>query len=216
MNPFKNMDLYKGIILASLVLLPVTGFWCQSLSRRIAEADVAIRDATRPGTGTLERIGALQKQVETVEANRLINIDAVQSHRQYFERQILKSVKGSLERDLYDFRDREEPAHTGSRNQRATDHVVEIDWGKPGAARKDFKPRLDLVFNVIFNIESAAKRGDEAGDLPSVWKLRKLVLDNATGDRLASGNKTPPPELEDAWTIGSMEFVRREPKKDAK
>ena len=65
MNPFRNMDLYKAIVLLSFVVLPLGGWWCYTLDQEILADRKAIHEATRSG-GLLERIGNLQKKVEIV------------------------------------------------------------------------------------------------------------------------------------------------------
>lgn len=55
-----SMDLYKGIVLASLLVLPI-GYWhCSGIESEIVACQKTIGEATRAG-GTLEQIGGLQK-----------------------------------------------------------------------------------------------------------------------------------------------------------
>lgn len=214
MNPFKNMDLYKGIILASLVLLPVTGFWCNSLNNEIKATRAAIDEAIKPG-GLLEQIGSLQKKVELVESNRMSTSDATRMHQTYFAQQIANSTRGPLAATDYDIApSKEDVVRTGTK-QVAIDHVVAITWGKPGASRKEPVSR-DFLFALLFNCESGARRASEQSSVQSIWKLRKLTIENATTETLLGKSAPPPPELEDKWFIRALEFVRREPKKEGR
>ena len=62
------------------------------------------------------------------------------------------------------------------------------------------------------DVEALARQaGDQVQQ--SVWKLRDLQLINATDERMLTQFKTPPPELVDKWSIKSMKFARREPRK---
>ncbi|MBX3462211.1 MAG: hypothetical protein KF830_03495 [Planctomycetes bacterium] len=207
MSFLRSLDLYKAVILLSLVLLPLGGWAIWQLDQEIAASQKAIQEAKRPG-GLLEQIGTLQKKVEIVVQNKLSTSDTIHMPRRYFEGQILQAGGASLKTDDFGLTDpKEEPATlSGSRQQRASDFVVDVTW-----PRNDFAVKLDFVYAVLFNCESGAGAGSAAGQ--SIWKLRELQLQNATDERLLSGYKTPPPELADKWTIRSMKFARREPRK---
>jgi hypothetical protein len=207
MNFLRSLDLYKVVILLSLVLLPLGGWWCWKLDQEIAASKKSIHEATRPG-GLLEQIGTLQKKVEVVVQNKLSTSDTINMPRRYFEGQILQAGGANLKTDDFGLTDpREEPASLPGSRQKASDFVVDVTW-----PRNDFAVKLDFVYAVLFNCESGAGAGG-AGAGQSIWKLRELQLSNATDDRLVTGYKTPPPELADKWTIRSMKFARREPRK---
>jgi hypothetical protein len=203
----KNLDLYKVIVLLSCVLLPVGYWYCTGIEAEIVACKKAVAEATRQG-GTLEQIGGLQKKVELVVQNRLSTSDATNQPRIYFERQILAAAAGQgLNSNDFGLSDpREEPAVLANQRQRAADYVLTVDW-----KRKDLFVRLSFIYAVLFNCESGARAG--GGATQSIWKLRELELQNATDDRLISGFRTPPAELQDSWTIRKMSFARREPKK---
>lgn len=203
MNFFRSMDIYKAIVLLSIVLLPLGGWWIMTLDEEIRLCTQAIAQAERPG-GLIEEIGSLQKKIEIVAQNKRITSDAIADPRTYFEGQIMLSGSGLAANDFSPKSPREEPAKMSGKQQ-ATDFVVDIDW------RKDLKVGLEFVYSVLFNCESGARRVGERGP-QSVWRLRELSLVNATTDR-DIGNKVPPPELQDQWLIKSMSFARREPKK---
>ena len=207
MSFFKEMDLYKGIILLSVVLLPLGGWWIHNLDGEIQKCEDSLRAATRRG-GFVEDIGKLQKQIETVAQNRRSNDGGIQDPRTYFEGQIL-TVSSNLKSDHFSpSAPRDEPVTIG--RQKAVDKVVTINWGK-GKDRKEVK--MDFVYAVLFNCESGARAGGGVVNAsPSVWRLRSLKLANVTTEKLLSRKKTPPPELEDRWHIREMKFARREPR----
>lgn len=208
MSFLRNMDLYKAIVLLSLVLLPLGGWLLNRQDEDIAACRKAIADATRPG-GLIEQIGGLQRKVEIVVQNRHAMSDAIKDPGVYFQDQILAGVGSGLKsNDFTPMPPREEVSTLKNSKQRVADFVVDINW-----LRKDPVP-MDFIYAVLFNCESGA-RAVSVGDPveQSVWKLRELVVENATGERLLSARKTPPPQLDDKWTIRRMSFVRREPKK---
>ncbi|MFY9343866.1 MAG: hypothetical protein WAT39_15355 [Planctomycetota bacterium] len=206
MNFLRTLDLYKAIVLLSLVLLPVGGWMIKTVDDTIVATKKAIADASRQG-GVLEQIGTLQKKVEVVVKDSRGTKDAIRDARGYFEGQIL--VAGGANLKPNDFAFAEPPAESGtmpSSKQRYTDSIVDVTW-----TRKD-PVQMDFVYAVMFNCESGSRAaGDEVQQ--SVWKLRELQLVNATDDRLFSSVKTPPPELSDKWAIKQMKFARREPRK---
>lgn len=171
MKLFSNFDLYKGVIVASLVLLPATGWWIQSTRAAIEKANKAVTEATKAG-GLLEEIGALKQQLVVVERNRVSTSSQTGSTDLYFEGQIFRSgVSGQLQKDQFKISPpREENVMTGEK-QPAKDVVVKIDWQPRGG--KDFTFARDFLFAVLFNCESNA-RGAGAAALPSIWKLYKL------------------------------------------
>jgi hypothetical protein len=205
MNLFRTMDLYKAIVLLSVVLLPVGGWLIKDLDNTIALSQKAITDATRTG-GLLERIGGLQKKVEVVVANKRSTNDAIREPRQYFDGQILAAGGSSLKPTDFGVNPPREEATTLSKTQRVTDYVVDVTWN-----RKD-PVQMDFIYAVLFNCESGARAVGEQVQ-QSVWKLRELQFVNATDDKAFSGNKTPPPQLEDRWQIKQLKFARREPRK---
>ena len=67
---------------------------------------------------------------------------------------------------------------------------------------------------ILFNCESGAKGQNVQAQ--SIWKLLALSIQNAGVQAVLSSKKTPPPDLEDRWIVKNLDFVRREPKKEAK
>ncbi|HEB52769.1 MAG TPA: hypothetical protein ENI87_05900 [bacterium] len=206
MNFFKNMDLYKAIVLLSAVLLPLGGWWISKIDEEIKQCEAAVRTATRKG-GYLEEIGKLQKKIETIAQNRRVTGDSIQDSSTYFEAQILE-VNPNLRSD--DFKvPPQKPDNVTVGRQKLTDWVVDIDWGK---SRDLKKVTMDFVFAVLFNCESGARGSRATSVSPSVWRLRKLSLVNAAAAQTRGRDKTPAPEMQDEWLIKDMQFARRTPR----
>ncbi len=206
MSFLRNMDLYKAIVLLSLVLLPLGGWMIKRQNDDIAACKRAIEDATKSG-GVLEQIGALQRKVELVVQNKRTMSDAIKDPGLYFQDQITAASKDVKTIDFQPMPAREEN-FTLNGKTRVADYIVDVNW-----VRKD-PVGMDFVYAVIFNCESGARAmgvGDKVEQ--SVWKLRELIVENATGERLLSQRKTPPAQLDDKWTIKKLSFARREPKK---
>lgn len=208
MSFLRNLDLYKAIVLLSIVLLPV-GYWqIRQQDESILACEKAITEATRQG-GLLQQIGALQRKVEVVVQNKTSMSDAIKDPAGYFQTQILAAGGSGLKtNDFQPLTPSTEPGFTakGSK-QRTTDHVVEIKW-----TRDEMTVPMDFVYAVLFNCESGARAAAEQVQ-QSVWKLRELKLENGTDTRSLLAYKTPPQELSDKWVVKTMKFARREPTK---
>ena len=205
MNFLRSLDLYKAIVLLSLVLLPLGGWWIKTLDDRITASKKAIDDARRPG-GVLERIGAMQRKVEVVVQNKTAMSDAIKDPRSYLEGQILAATRGGIRQTDFTIEPPRDVSGTQpGTKQPITDYVVDINWTK-----KEQTFAMDFVFALLFNSESGASA---SAAQQSVWKLRQLQLVNATDERSMAGYKSPPPELADKWSIKDLKFARREPRK---
>lgn len=202
MNFLRTLDLYKAIVLLSLVVLPVGGWYVTSLDETIALSKKSIEAARRPG-GLLEQIGNLQHKVEVVVQNKRSTSDSIKEPRTYFEGQILAVGAGLKTSDFQPQPAKEETSNLGK--QHVADFVVDVTW------RKEMVQKLEFISAVLFNCESGARNNDQVQQ--SVWRLRELTLVNATDERLTTSFSTPPPSLEDRWRIATMKFARREPKK---
>ena len=206
MSFFKTMDLYKGIILMSVLLLPAGAWWVSKLDTDIKECEQSLRSATKPG-GWLEEIGSYQKKIEVVAQNRRSTSGAIQSPSIYFQGQIMSVSPDLKANDFTPQKSRSENATIGK--QKVLDHVVDIKWGDN---RNQKKVRMDFIYAVLFNCESGARKGVGATGSPSVWRLRSLNIQNESADGWLSRKRTPEPEMEDGWIIKDMKFARREPR----
>ncbi len=209
MNFLRSLDLYKVIVLLSVFILPLGWWWISSFDESILACRQTISQSNAPG-GLIEQIGSLQKKVEVVVQNRRSTSDAIKMPGKYFEEQILAAGGQNLKSDDFGLPSdpKEESAAMGSTKQKAADYVADITW-----KRNDLTIPMGFVYAVLFNCESGARMGGEQAGQQSVWKLRELTLVNATDERVVSANKTPPPELLDKWSIKTMKFARREPRK---
>jgi hypothetical protein len=204
MSLLRSLDLYRVIVILSLLLLPAGGWWVTKLDESIAACKKTIEEARRSG-GLLEQIGSLQRKIEVVVQNKRNMSETIKQPSIYFEGQILAAGGTALKvTDISPSAPREEKMRLPSSKQMVADYVVDIQW-----PRKDLSVTLDFVYAVLFNCESGARA---VADQPqqSVWRLRELTLTNAT-EKFT--DRTPPPELADKWAIDKMSFARREPAK---
>ena len=164
---FESLDFYKVIILLSLVLIPVVGFWAYSLEKELGEARKSIRSATRDG-GDLEEIGKYQKAVEEQKRRKLKQV-SLDDYQVYFE----KSVIGGAPRlRLSDIQVQRKPDASVTR-KKATDSLVSIAFKKPG--REKLTLSQEELLAVLFNCEAQSQ----------IWKLRDLSIRNAGGQGCA-------------------------------
>jgi hypothetical protein len=191
-NLFQNLDLYKVIILASLVLLPIVGFWAYHLDGELKRGRQAIVNATRRN-GHLEEIGKFEEAVEKQVRNRGSG-EGSAGYSHYFNKWIVQSAP-RLRRTNFSIGT---PQSKQVQNK-AIDTTVSIDF-------KDGNKRLPLsrgeLKAILFNVESQSP----------VWKLRTLSLRNVD-IRGSSGGREPIATLEDKWEVQQMEFASRRPLK---
>jgi len=210
MSFFREMDLYKLVILVSIVLLPVTFWWVYHSTQEIAVAQKAVADAAKPG-GWLERIGKIRGDLDMISHNLASSGEDVKTPETYFETQIVRSAGGRI--STSDFKVTKEKEDRVA--QHATDWLAKIDFPRKG--NKGLEITREILFAVLFNCESGAKGKDVPTQ--SIWKLQQLEVVNATSvaQEKFTSHKAPPSELEDLWSLTrSIYFVRREPLKDKK
>lgn len=188
---FSNMDLYKGIILASVLLTPVAGFWAWSMNKEIQQGRTALQNTLKRG-GEMETIGSFQKQIENQVKNTTGVIDT--NYRTFFEQRVLESASEGLRRDQFVIGNKNE-----TRIGTNLDQSVEIEF-KSGQNRMEL-PRA-FIQAVCFNVESNSQ----------AWKLRELWIRNKDTLDLRA-NKAPPPETADIWRVDRLVFATREPAK---
>jgi hypothetical protein len=208
MNLFRSMDLYKGIIVLSLLLAPVGAWWVMSLRASIDETQKSITAATRPG-GLLDEIGSLERGMDVVKDNRTI-ADSVSNPAIYFQGQILASAGGHISQS--DFTVPPPQKKPGSVDkQRFIDYEQSVLFERKENGRNEMKLPRDFIWAVILNCEFGLGGASSASAAAnSVWKLRELDMTNAASEDLR-GNKTPPPELTDDWLLKKLVFARRAP-----
>jgi hypothetical protein len=207
-NFFRQMDLYKVVILISIVLLPVTGWWINHSTQEIAVAQKAVADAAK----WLEQIGKTRSELDIIRNNVVSDLEqAVKSPSVYFETQIVRSAAGTI--NPSDFKvNTEKEDHS---QQHATDYLARIEFLRKG--NKGLEITREILFAILFNCESGARGKDVP--VQSIWKLQQIEVQNASSSaqERISNHKTPPSELEDRWSLPRpIYFVRREPLKDRK
>lgn len=193
---FKNMDLYKGIILASILLLPVSLGYLWWIEGQRDDAERGLRAATAP-KGEIEKIGEIIRKLDTVEKNLARGGDA-ESYRVYFERKIMGSASEGISSNDFTLGNETPSAVPGSGNT-ATDQTVSITFKRAG---KEFELPRDFVHAVAMNCEAGGSQ---------IWKLRTLKMRNAEVLTVSRSGKAPPKTVEDKWRVERLEFARREP-----
>jgi hypothetical protein len=189
---FGNMDLYKGMILGCLLLIPAAGAWVWWLKNRLEVAEKAAAQARKP-LGDLQMIGLLQKQIER-QAKQAQQVTGTDHYRTYMQG---KLVQGGLRIDDAQVQN-PLPRTVGS--LRAIDKEFEVLFGRE---RERLPLTRDYINVAIYNIES---------QLP-IYKLRELKLVNRIilDQNLRRGDTPPPSELPDEWYVEKMVFASREP-----
>lgn len=187
----KNLDIYKVIILLSIVLAPAACLFAYYVDEEIVSAEDAIAKATRSG-GELEKIGQTLKQLQTIRQNTE-HVGVGDSHRLYFERRILAAAKSGLKAADFQISNQQRVAAGRS----AQDQEVVITFQRDG---KDAAWPREFISAALFNCESGSKS----------WRLRYLKIRNDEMRDLR-GAKAPPKTVEDMWRIEKLVFARREP-----
>lgn len=198
---FKNMDLYKGIILASLLLLPVSLGYLWWVNGKKEEAEKGLAAATAEKNGELVRIGEILQRLDTVEKNAARGGEREDS-RIYFEKRITQSSEGGISANDFTISNEVETPVSG--NNAAVDQVVSINFRRLG---KEFDLPRAFIHAVILNCEQFGGQ---------VWKLRSLKMRNTEAFEASRGGgkaKAPSKTVADDWRIEKLEFARREPKK---
>lgn len=202
MKLLSRIDLYTGLILLCVVLLPICGWWCMKTHEGIKSCQQTVRSAGL----LLEEIGSLQKKIEIVNLNKA---SSTMEPGVFLQKQIITAASNKVLRanDITVIGPKEEPAVIPGSRQRVSDFVVTVDW-----KRKDLALKLDFIEAMLWNCESGAGHDRTKTSFPSIWRLRDLDIVNVTDEKKFQRFDTPPPELEDRWTIRQLKFARREPK----
>ena len=195
---FANMDLYKGILLASVVLMPAAAFWGYQLDQQVTEGNAALTNL-RKRNGDLEQIGQYMEQIKNQQTNKSKDF---QDYTTFFDTQVYKSAKSGLKEEDFKVAPRPEVNVTvkpGGQTVRAKDIEIEISFAKNGKER--FPLSRAFINQVMQNCEGMSQ----------IWKLRELKIRSQT--MLSRGRRTtaPPPEIGDDWLVERMVFARREP-----
>lgn len=199
----KNLDLEKWIIIVSLLLLPVAGWWVMSLREQMREGDVALASA-KSKTGIINEVYNLQFMIdETKRELRKQGGEAIRSGT-YFRNRLEGSLRNNpnLKIDRADITVSEQKPITRRANKSTgtppyEDVSVKITFGKSG---KMMLPR-SFINAFIVNSESQSP----------IWKLRALQIVNKDFAGRGGRSAVPPLEMSDEWQVKTMTFARRKP-----
>jgi hypothetical protein len=194
-NLFANMDLYKGIILSSVVLFPAACGFAYWVDTQIRTAQEAIVNAEKRG-GEIERIALLQKQLDTIDKATRDGAGG-EGHALYFERCLTGAASQGITRNDFTIGN-EEGRKVGK--PKSIDQEVDITFKRGG---KDLPLPRAYINAMLHLCESKSK----------VWKLRQLRIRNAEVVELGQSKQAPPKTVRDDWKIEKLMFVRREPDK---
>ena len=195
----KDLDLYKIIIYLSILAIPVAGYWAYHETQQLKVAKAAVKRATkgsRSDPSLLEKIGLLQKEIETIKSAARDNSSGDASI--YFE----KEISGATGLGQTDFSVRQD-IKPGSGTRSWTDITADIKFERAG---KPLPLSREQIYALLFNCEAKSE---------GVWKLRSFEMINEEAAR--SRGKSPPPKtVSDIWELKKMIFARREPAKNPK
>lgn len=189
----KQFDLYKVIIVASLLLSPFAGGWAYWLQGRITEGEAALKQA-KSSRGPLQAIGLLQQEVDAMRA-KSNNTQAEADPRTYFDVWVSRSSSG-LKRNDYVINNLQDARVS---DLKAVDRQWAIEFKEGGKTQLPLA--RELITFILHNIE---------GHSPA-WRLRTLHLKNRETRELRGRGGKPPPEVADEWFVDRMVFAKREP-----
>lgn len=196
MSLFRDIDVFKGIILASILLVPASVGFAWWMDTQLEESDNAMQAAMRRN-GEIEQIGILRQNLETVKRNSEVGGELDQPRR-YFERRIMLTAESGLSSTDFQFgNEQRDPAPT----QRAVDMTLEIDFRREG---KPLPLSRDFIRKMLKNCETGGSQ---------VWKLRHLKMTNVEARESMRNNRRGAPQktVGDDWTIDKLVFARRQP-----
>ncbi len=196
----KDMDLYKVIILLSVVLIPAACGFVYVVNGQLVVAKRAIADAKKRG-GDLEEIGALRSQFAQIKKSSR-RAQSLKGPGQFFERSILSAATGGIKVDDIQIGTEVDKAVT---SPRATDVEVDIKFEKAGKGK--FPLPRDFINAVLFNCEATGSK---------VWKLRQLKMVNEEVSKTRRTKGAPPRTVQDNWVVSMLKFARRTPEKKKK
>ena len=193
---FKDLDIYKVILLASILLVPAAWGYASFLDGKYEDAQKRHRAALRGG-GVIHEIGQLSAQLESIKRNADRGVD--QEPKLFFKNQIqntdrsgqIKSTSFTVTTDDPSERLR---GRTGGR--RHVDVTADIDF-----VEKDLSLSREYINALLFNCESQGVQ---------IWKLREFSMENEALKGFKP-NAVPPETVEDKWKVNRLVFARRKP-----
>lgn len=191
---FKDLDVYKIILLASVLLVPGAWGYAWYKDGQVEDAKKALRLAVNSSNGPLDRIGELLTELDTVQQNadRGQETDA----KIFFQNQLIKSDT-NLSISPNDFQiDETVPGSRGRGGKKTKDIDVDIKF-----LDKDFKLSRGYLHALLYNCEALGLQ---------IWKLRRLTIENAALKELKKGDPVPETVADD-WLLRKLTFSRRVP-----
>ena len=198
MSLFKDIDIYKAIIIGALVLLPGGGVLVWMQDEEVARAEAQLAKARQRG-GVLEQIGTLDAELATIQRNTTGGAGG-ERHLLYFSRRVLETTGNAGWLGANDFEIGNEESRRVSA-LKAEDREVDLSF-RDNRTKKPLNLPRDFISALIFNCESQSK----------TWKLRELRIRNADEDlETGRGAKAVPRTVDDIWSVEKMTYVRRQP-----
>ncbi|MEO0481596.1 MAG: hypothetical protein AAF196_19165 [Planctomycetota bacterium] len=193
---FKDLDIYKVILLASILLVPGAWGYASFLDGKYKEAKTRHAAALRAG-GVIHEIGRLSAQLESIKRNADRGVD--QEPKLFFKNQIqntdrsgqIKSTSFTVTTD-----DPSDRLRGRSSGRRSVDVTADIDF-----VEKDLTLSREYINALLFNCESQGVQ---------IWKLRELSIENEALKGFKP-NVIPPQTVENKWRINRLVFARRKP-----
>ena len=195
----RDLDLFKVIIIASLVLMLPAGGWIYWQQGEIKKTSAALKRAEK-SDGTLFKIGQLQEEVERFKRSvGRVGYDVNSLLRTPIESRVDPGRCASSSRT----------ASWSTAGSRSRTCPARSPSSSPGLERPaDLLPAGDLRHD-LSGREWLSVHLSELGPGSPIWKLRKLRL---THDEVKNNSKeAPPDELSDSkWIVRELEFRRRQ------
>jgi hypothetical protein len=197
----KTFDLEKWIIIVSLVLLPVAGYWVMGLRDQLRVGELALT-AAKSSKGVVAEVYDLQFKID--DTKRELRKQGGEATRAgtYFQNRLENSLRGNssltLSRSDITVAAQKPTLRRATKTTPAYEDVaVKITFGKSG---KKMLPR-SFINAFIVNSESQSP----------IWKLRDLHMVNKDFAGRGGRAAVPPLEMTDEWQVRRLTFARRKP-----
>ncbi len=193
---FSDMDLFKGVILGSVVVILGLSVWGWRLYDRLQTGKRAMAAAKADDIASL---ATLQKQMQQLKYDQLkikgqINDDDPTT---YFYAVI--TDYGKVPRDPYKLK----PEKGGGTNiPNAEDREMVVDFSGAQVGKSKYYLTRNTIWTIIYNIEALSPR----------WKLRELKLRPKEEVEKTGRIAAYPETLSDEWMVDKMVFASRAPK----
>lgn len=197
----KDRDLEKWVIILSLLLLPIAGWWVMNLRDQLKSADVALL-AAKSSKGVISQVYDLQFMIDATKKELKKQGGEATRANTYFENRLGSSLgdNKSLTLSRSDITVATQTPVTRKKTRTTPgyqDISVRITFGKAG---KKLLPR-NFINAFIVNSESQSP----------IWKLRSLHMINKDFAGRGGRSAVPPLEMSDEWQVRQMTFARRKP-----